>query len=274
VPFEAKLALIKGFQNTWKQTVNACFDRVQESLCKLLEDTTKDKFKLYANLQTNMAGFTTELVKQHQSSCRQFLEAALECEDTPFTQNHHYLEANTERWLSRYKDTRTQNKDSARPVKPVQGRFQDSSAPSFSFGKTIPLAPPVVSGAPLNPPRPIAGKASQPTIKKAQFDDMSSIFSPALTKNLAPAPAQTARAHDPERVNKILSGLAELGYVGLKEEDLGKLNPVDEYERELVVMAEVRGYFKVAYKRIIDNAPSLIDLKFVKAFWRMGYSRS
>ncbi|KAF5339054.1 hypothetical protein D9758_014124 [Tetrapyrgos nigripes] len=44
-----------------------------------------------------------------------------------------------------------------------------------------------------------------------------------------------------------------------------KLHATDEYETELQVMAEVRGYFQVAYKRIIDNIPSFIDLRFVKA---------
>lgn len=86
-----------------------------------------------------------------------------------------------------------------------------------------------------------------------------------------------------EQINRILAGLAELGYTGLTKDDLGKLNPPDEYETELKVMAEVRGYFQVAYKvrfwcltpcndadhsfpqRIIDNIPSMIDLKFVKA---------
>lgn len=45
-----------------------------------------------------------------------------------------------------------------------------------------------------------------------------------------------------------LSALAKLGYVGLTADDLGKLNPPDEYEEELNVMAEVRAYFQVAYK--------------------------
>lgn len=45
-----------------------------------------------------------------------------------------------------------------------------------------------------------------------------------------------------------LSALAKLGYVGLTVDDLGKLNPPDEYEEELNVMAEVRAYFQVAYK--------------------------
>lgn len=51
-----------------------------------------------------------------------------------------------------------------------------------------------------------------------------------------------------EKTNQILALLAELGLTGLTKEDLGKLNPPDEYEAELKIMAEVRGYFQVSYK--------------------------
>jgi len=70
---------------------------------------------------------------------------------------------------------------------------------------------------------------------------------------------------DSQKISGVLAALAEIGYVGLSKDDLGKLNPPDEYETELKVMAEIRGYFQVSYKRIIDNVPSLIDLKFIKA---------
>lgn len=45
-----------------------------------------------------------------------------------------------------------------------------------------------------------------------------------------------------------LANLTKLGYTGVSEVDLGKLNPPDIYEEELQVMAEVRAYFQVAYK--------------------------
>ena len=44
-----------------------------------------------------------------------------------------------------------------------------------------------------------------------------------------------------------LAALARLGY-NVKEDDLPKLNPPDEFEEELEMMAEVRAYFQVAYK--------------------------
>jgi hypothetical protein len=53
---------------------------------------------------------------------------------------------------------------------------------------------------------------------------------------------------DLEKINSVLALLADIGYSGLSIEDLGKLNPPDEYEAELNMMAEVRGYFQVSYK--------------------------
>ncbi|KZT74598.1 hypothetical protein DAEQUDRAFT_660676 [Daedalea quercina L-15889] len=66
--------------------------------------------------------------------------------------------------------------------------------------------------------------------------------------------------------SEALSALAKLGYVGLTGHDLGKLNRPDEYEEELHVMAEVRAYFQVSYKRIIDYIPLAIDHIFFFAF--------
>ncbi|TFK46143.1 hypothetical protein OE88DRAFT_1687998 [Heliocybe sulcata] len=68
-----------------------------------------------------------------------------------------------------------------------------------------------------------------------------------------------------EKINAALAALANLGYDGLTAEDLGKLNPPDEFIREINVMAQVRAYFQVSYKRVIDNVPLLIDHKFVRA---------
>ena len=66
-----------------------------------------------------------------------------------------------------------------------------------------------------------------------------------------PAPPTTTPFVDlakQELIRDTLANLAKLGYAGLTEVDLGKLNPPDIYEEELEVMAEVRAYFQVAYK--------------------------
>ena len=51
-----------------------------------------------------------------------------------------------------------------------------------------------------------------------------------------------------DTINNVLSLLAELGLQGVKEEDLPKLLGPDKFEEELIVMAEVSAYFRVAYK--------------------------
>lgn len=63
---------------------------------------------------------------------------------------------------------------------------------------------------------------------------------------------------DVEKVKEALALLAGLGYYHVQPEDLAKLNPTDEYEMELKVMAEIRGYFQVAYK--VNNS-------FVCSLW-------
>ncbi|KAL4248958.1 hypothetical protein ABKN59_007409 [Abortiporus biennis] len=63
--------------------------------------------------------------------------------------------------------------------------------------------------------------------------------------------------------SKALSGLAGIGISGIEPTDLAKLLPADEYEPALHIMAEVRAYFQVAYKRFVDNVPMAIDYELI-----------
>jgi vacuolar protein sorting-associated protein 1 len=53
-----------------------------------------------------------------------------------------------------------------------------------------------------------------------------------------------------------LRSLADHGYRGIKREDLKRLHPHEDFKDELVVMADVRAYFQVAYK-VRMNIPVL-----------------
>ncbi|KAG1748050.1 hypothetical protein EDB19DRAFT_1945533 [Suillus lakei] len=59
--------------------------------------------------------------------------------------------------------------------------------------------------------------------------------------------------------SKALRALAEAGYAGLSVPDLARLLPPDSCEKELIVMADVRAYYHVAYKRVIDHIPLTIE---------------
>ncbi|KAF9555054.1 hypothetical protein CPC08DRAFT_643464 [Agrocybe pediades] len=75
--------------------------------------------------------------------------------------------------------------------------------------------------------------------------------------------APTASA-EPTGIAKALAGLAEAGLSGVVAEDLSKLLPPDRMEPALHIMADVRAYFQVAYKRFADNVPLAIDLDLVR----------
>ncbi|KAF8553727.1 hypothetical protein OG21DRAFT_1441498 [Imleria badia] len=63
-------------------------------------------------------------------------------------------------------------------------------------------------------------------------------------------------------VNTVLSKLNEIG-ISAKSNDLPKLLPLDPKEAALNIMASVRAYFQVAYKRFVDMVPMAIDHEIV-----------
>ncbi|KAF9220695.1 hypothetical protein BS17DRAFT_810582 [Gyrodon lividus] len=74
---------------------------------------------------------------------------------------------------------------------------------------------------------------------------------------------ETVHVHSPDAWERpevaALRHLAQAGYKGLRVEDLVRLLPPDGFEDELTVMADVRAYFHVAYKRVIDVIPLKIE---------------
>ncbi|KAF8839203.1 hypothetical protein BDN67DRAFT_906031 [Paxillus ammoniavirescens] len=64
---------------------------------------------------------------------------------------------------------------------------------------------------------------------------------------------------DSQAETDALEYLSRAGYSGLSVADLARLLPPDAFEDELIVMADVRAYFHVAYKRIIDHIPLKIE---------------
>lgn len=68
-----------------------------------------------------------------------------------------------------------------------------------------------------------------------------------VAKYKAARPRGSKPLENESTVSEALGLLARLGFI-VKGEDLGKLNPPDEFEEELEIMAEVRAYFQVSYK--------------------------
>ena len=83
--------------------------------------------------------------------------------------------------------------------------------------------------------------------ERQSITESSSVIAALPFRFLAPTPRSTEQKGQGELVKEALAALAALGFHA-KEEDLHKLNPPDEFEEELEMMAEVRAYFQVAYK--------------------------
>ncbi|KAJ6451821.1 P-loop containing nucleoside triphosphate hydrolase protein [Mycena vitilis] len=69
-------------------------------------------------------------------------------------------------------------------------------------------------------------------------------------------------------IAQILSNLALIGISGVRAEDLTKLLPADGLDPALNIMADVRAYFQVAFKRVVDNVPAAIDHALVRGVGR------
>ncbi|GAA5924850.1 hypothetical protein JCM10213_000459 [Rhodosporidiobolus nylandii] len=75
---------------------------------------------------------------------------------------------------------------------------------------------------------------------------------------------QLHRTVRPEKVRDALTALTAAGWPGVVEGDLGRLRSADEYEDSLTAMANTVAYWKVASKRLIDNAPRIIDFSLLQ----------
>jgi hypothetical protein len=67
-----------------------------------------------------------------------------------------------------------------------------------------------------------------------------------------------------DAVNQTISSLAKLGLHSVDAPSLAALLPPDPMEPAIEIMADVRAYFQVAYKRFVDNVPMSIDRAIVR----------
>ncbi|KAF7979740.1 hypothetical protein HWV62_41114 [Athelia sp. TMB] len=269
VPFEANVILIKAFQTSWARSTQKCFDQVQEALLKILRECVQTTFNSYEALHAHVKGFISESVKRHREACFNHLAVILETQQSPFTLNTHYLQASQDKWLGRYKDARAgrSTATNASPSPFAFGALSTASAdpkPSLesrlSAEKRGGWVPVQTDGERKIAALPKSASSSSSTVNenfkwaegKGAFPKPVAESSLFKREETTPSPALTPSKGDD---NVLLAMLAARGFHGLTVEDLGRLNPSDEYEMELKIMAE----------KIIDIVPEVIDLTFVKA---------
>lgn len=187
----------------------------------------------------------------------QAVKVALELETLPhYTQNLHYFHTLREKWLAHYKVVRTRSAR-YRVCSAVESVAEYSEEEYPGAACTLEASPPRASGLRASA---VPNYATPPVRLSA-----SSPYHIGVPYEAVETP-QT----------KALRALAEAGYPNLRERDLARLLPPDQWEEELIVMADVRAFFHVAYKvscahqlyikvfyspeqRIIDHIPLTIE---------------
>jgi thymidylate synthase ThyX len=192
VPYQAKANLIAQFVKLWVAPSERCLASINDVLDQVVDTLISVHFGRFKVLE----GYVGNLIRTQVDTCKalakEAVKKALDLEATPYyTQNTHYLQTLSEKWLAYYKIVRKRKLDRA----------------------------------------------------------------PTAYESVAISPYH--RGESPE--SKALRALAEAGYTSLSIPDLARLLPPDSREKELIVMADVRAYYHVAYKRIIDHIPLTIE---------------
>ncbi|KAI0681580.1 P-loop containing nucleoside triphosphate hydrolase protein [Earliella scabrosa] len=291
VPYAAKVSLIRDFQKTWEQSALACFDAVQRTIDAFLLAQIEQQFRQYGNLKAVVSPVVKEQTNAHAEKAVAAIRTLLSYEATfQDTQNVEDLAEKRSQCLSTYQGAYTC--DPAQVFRELSIR---SHPPPAAFGGTFPShgpkssqhagafggqtattatatatpkpyfpgKPTQTSGTSTPSPRaaPSSSAYSQPPPAPPSAAPPSS--SPAGSTPTAAGSAADRAAHEQEA----LAALAKLG-LHVKAEDLAKLvAPVhDEHQEVLELMAEVRAYFDISYKRIVDYVMFAVDQHFMYEF--------
>ncbi|KAJ8474633.1 hypothetical protein ONZ51_g7084 [Trametes cubensis] len=297
VPYTAKVSLIRACQENWEDAVMGCFEAVQLVFKDAIGELVRPFFDRYNVLKGTVGPVIMELGSICAEQTIERIRFVLSLETSPFTQNGHYLSDGREKWLGIYKDIRAGKSDAeaiTAGARPAAQRPLPAPA-TIETLSTEAVAPDVLPLTNNNGKRE-AETASDAQRKSKKMKRQEREAANKEQTQVAQANARVGATSNPNTgtpsteneirnvvhgipdprqvednekevlLNEALAVLAKLGYTGLTEEDLGKLNKTDEYDEELHLMAEVRAYFQVAYKRVIDYVPLAIDHSFLYAF--------
>ncbi|KAG8993005.1 hypothetical protein FRB94_011150 [Tulasnella sp. JGI-2019a] len=276
VPFSAKEGLIRQSMKEWEEHAMDCFNIVRERVAEQLDTLVEKHFGRFArtSLLDTVFSIVQRLIEKRQEETVSRIKWLIRLEHRPYTQNHHYLTSYRDKYLSKYRgERRKKNKAHEAQNQPQPAQLASPVASNRAptpdmFGGLDPYnmqSPPTIA-SPLqgrNGPYPTRGVPSRSN---------SSPLPPRLQmpQQPPPQPQPQPMMQQPQQqqqaqpnIENLLSQLSAAGYPVSSQGDLERLFASDPYEEVLVVMAEVRAYWQVSFKRIIDILPLVIDEDFL-----------
>ncbi|KAF4620301.1 hypothetical protein D9613_001087 [Agrocybe pediades] len=235
-PFFVQKTFMQEFITKWESpALNLC-----ASVHRVMSDYIKKLVSI--NFGNFGQGYLEQRVKtivhQHIEQCRNNAEEKikwlLQLESRPFSLNTHYFTDYRDKFLTYFRGER-QRYDQSKLALAINKYYQR---------QTTPVSKPA---------------AHQPTVYTSPVEVEYAQASPIYVSSIAARPSSPVEYG----IQKVISGLAQVGVTGITAADLHKLPAAGPLEPALTIMADVRAYFQVAYKRFADNVPLAIDQELV-----------
>ncbi|KAJ2922805.1 hypothetical protein H1R20_g14300, partial [Candolleomyces eurysporus] len=234
-PFAVQKTFIIDVVKQWRDPALIYLQNVQTFMLAHTKQLVSKHFSEFGQglLEQRVRAIVHNHLKECFKRAEQRVLWVLEMEEHPFTVNYHYLSEYKNKFLAYYKSARD---------KETRGKVT-SQIENFVSQPTVSAAGP---SQPSTPGNPKAAKKPRPT----------GFF------------GSPEEPEEPNGIAKVMAGLTEMGILGIKPQDLYRILPPDEMEPAINIMADVRAYCQVAYKRFSDNVPQAVDHELVRGVER------
>jgi len=247
-PFVVKHTLISEFLATWNTLSAECSEDVRGLLVAHVTDLIDVHFnnQISGGLRDIVATVVSQQIRHRFEATSEKLSALYTSELTPYTQNEDYFFSERSKFMNLFKTLYRRSDDQGNLVTALD---QYDNPPTIMAQASDTPSKVVYTAAPT----------MAPTMASPMASPMASTASPMREHVYIPPPNHLGTA---------LSALKSFGIHGLTATDLSKLLPEDKMAPGLEIMAEVRAYFQVAYKRFTDDVPKQIDSHFIQGLDR------
>ncbi|KAI0677375.1 P-loop containing nucleoside triphosphate hydrolase protein [Trametes maxima] len=280
VPYMVKLSFIRGFQKWWEEYVTRCFDEIQATFKNILVRLVDRNFDRFSPLKRAVRSIVLDLVEEHSAVAGQRLKEILKYEyKAPSTQNTADLSRLLHDRLEGYKEAQQNSRPATTSSSTSTASSQAQAPPSkstsrFSLGGSGSTQSANMFSFASNP-----ATAGTPSLFSSPVQTLPSVFSSSsattgLFAKAAPV-AQSLMGAKQETTAPpafSFSFSSQASHSSNPEISIPRPLPapistaLEDYEEELALMAEVRAYFDVSCKRLVDYVPFAIDEHLLYAF--------
>ncbi|KAJ7331028.1 hypothetical protein DFH08DRAFT_1022202 [Mycena albidolilacea] len=245
-PFAVQKAYIAEFTCSWTHPAQALCASVHKTFSEQVKALITTHFSMFGQggLEHRVHVVVQSFIQERANITQAAIAKHIQYEDYgPQTLNTHYLSDYKEKFLNYYKHLRQRDRNSTLAAA-IPG-FDQEEEQSCRDADSVPV--------------PVDQESFEAPAAKPSYYRGPSVryIEEAIAPKLSPS----------ARISEILNHLSSLD-LKVRAEDLMKLCPKDPMEPAFNIMADVRAYFQVAYKRVADNIPAAIDHDLVRGVGR------